>query len=138
MDGLSTDRLCTVPVPPFRLEVLFPFPPRYTPPAYRHHSCLYPQPTGVLFPCQYLDIAIPGLPLAGWRGLIRIAYPLLQVPMINPDGVINGNYRTSLPGCDLNRRYAGPSESLHPTVSAVKRLLRATKEHRGVLLYVDL
>jgi murein tripeptide amidase MpaA len=25
--------------------------------------------------------------------------------MLNPDGVIVGNYRTSMAGCDLNRRY---------------------------------
>lgn len=31
------------------------------------------------------------------------------IPMINPDGVINGNYRCSLAGCDLNRRYKTPS-----------------------------
>lgn len=30
------------------------------------------------------------------------------VPMINPDGVIYGNYRTSLLGCDLNRRWKNP------------------------------
>lgn len=65
MDGLSTDRLCTVPVPPFRLGVLFPSPPRYTPPAYRHHSCLYPQPTGVLF---LANISI--LPYLGFRLLV--------------------------------------------------------------------
>ncbi len=32
------------------------------------------------------------------------------VPMLNPDGVIQGNYRCSLAGCDLNRRYAFPSK----------------------------
>ena len=30
------------------------------------------------------------------------------VPMLNPDGVISGNYRCSLAGCDLNRRWAEP------------------------------
>ena len=30
------------------------------------------------------------------------------VPMVNPDGVIHGNYRTSLAGCDLNRRWSKP------------------------------
>ncbi len=28
--------------------------------------------------------------------------------MLNPDGVINGNYRCSLAGCDLNRRWKNP------------------------------
>lgn len=32
------------------------------------------------------------------------------VPMLNPDGVINGNYRCSVAGCDLNRRWAKPSK----------------------------
>lgn len=60
------------------------------------------------------------------------------VPMLNPDGVINGNYRTSLAGEDLNRRYATPTASLQPTVHAIKQLLRTTHESRGVLLYVDM
>jgi murein tripeptide amidase MpaA len=34
------------------------------------------------------------------------------VPMLNPDGVIQGNYRCSLAGCDLNRKYIGPSKVL--------------------------
>ena len=32
------------------------------------------------------------------------------IPMLNPDGVIHGNYRTSLAGCDLNRRWKKPSK----------------------------
>lgn len=27
------------------------------------------------------------------------------VPMLNPDGVIIGNYRASMAGCDINRRF---------------------------------
>jgi murein tripeptide amidase MpaA len=27
------------------------------------------------------------------------------IPMLNPDGVIHGNYRCSLLGCDLNRKW---------------------------------
>jgi len=43
--------------------------------------------------------------------------------MINPDGVIVGNYRTSMSGNDLNRKYHNPDEKLHPTVCAIKRLV---------------
>lgn len=34
--------------------------------------------------------------------------------MLNPDGVIHGNYRTSLIGVDLNRRWDKPDKNLHP------------------------
>lgn len=34
--------------------------------------------------------------------------------MINVDGVIHGNYRCSLAGVDLNRRYGLSSKELHP------------------------
>ena len=44
------------------------------------------------------------------------------VPMLNPDGVIHGNYRCSLSGCDLNRRWKTPSSLLHPTIFHTKRL----------------
>jgi murein tripeptide amidase MpaA len=30
--------------------------------------------------------------------------------MLNPDGVINGNYRCSLAGADLNRRWKTPNK----------------------------
>mmetsp|Transcript_99093 Transcript_99093/g.136259 ORF Transcript_99093/g.136259 Transcript_99093/m.136259 type:complete len:100 (-) Transcript_99093:255-554(-) len=46
------------------------------------------------------------------------------IPMLNPDGVINGNYRCSLAGCDLNRRWKVPSKALHPTVYFTKKLLK--------------
>lgn len=42
------------------------------------------------------------------------------VPMVNPDGVIVGNYRTNYAGHDLNRKYLNPDEKLHPTVCAIK------------------
>ena len=35
---------------------------------------------------------------------LRDKFVFKIVPMLNPDGVINGNYRCSLAGCDLNRR----------------------------------
>lgn len=44
------------------------------------------------------------------------------VPMINADGVIIGNYRTSMSGNDLNRRYVKPDFRIHPTVCAIKQL----------------
>ncbi|KAH8057385.1 zinc carboxypeptidase [Aureococcus anophagefferens] len=68
-------------------------------------------------------------------GRLREQFVFKIVPMMNPDGVINGNYRSSLAGEDLNRRYASPSATLQPTVHAVKQLLKATHEARGVIFY---
>ena len=42
--------------------------------------------------------------------------------MINTDGVIIGNYRTSMSGNDLNRRYNKPDFRLHPVVCAIKQI----------------
>lgn len=56
--------------------------------------------------------------------LLRDNFVFKIVPMLNPDGVINGNYRTSLAGCDLNRRWKTPSNLLHPIVYSVKELVR--------------
>lgn len=36
--------------------------------------------------------------------LLRRTFEFYVVPMLNPDGVINGNHRCSLAGVDLNRQ----------------------------------
>lgn len=66
--------------------------------------------------------------------------------MLNPDGVVNGNYRTSLSGHDLNRQWRspGPSPALHPETGAVKDLLhklvrtRPGGRPRSIALLLDL
>ena len=52
--------------------------------------------------------------------LKRIIFKI--VPMVNPDGVLIGNYRTSMAGCDLNRRYDEPDFRFHPTVWSIKNM----------------
>ena len=42
------------------------------------------------------------------------------VPMINPDGVVSGNYRCNENGHDLNRCYQDPSAWQHPEVFSLK------------------
>jgi murein tripeptide amidase MpaA len=56
--------------------------------------------------------------------LLRENFVFKIIPMLNPDGVINGNYRCSLAGCDLNRRWKAPSKILHPTIHLVKKLCK--------------
>ena len=55
---------------------------------------------------------------------LRELYIFKIVPMLNPDGVINGNYRCSLTGQDLNRVWLNPSAELHPTIYHTKGLLQ--------------
>jgi len=40
--------------------------------------------------------------------------------MLNPDGVILGNARCGMAGCDLNRVWVEPSKKDHPTIFATK------------------
>lgn len=53
------------------------------------------------------------------------------VPMLNPDGVIHGNYRCSATGVDLNRCWKEPSKQLSPEVLAVKSLVRQTANQKA-------
>lgn len=69
---------------------------------------------------------------------LRDKFVFKIVPMLNPDGVINGNYRCSLAGCDLNRRWKYPSEMLHPTVFHTKALIAKLSKERPLALYCDL
>ncbi|RUS75866.1 hypothetical protein EGW08_016387 [Elysia chlorotica] len=55
--------------------------------------------------------------------LVREMYIFKIVPMLNPDGVLNGNHRSSLVGEDLNRRWGKPCRILHPTIYHTKGLL---------------
>ncbi len=43
--------------------------------------------------------------------------------MLNPDGVINGNYRTSLSGQDLNRQWKNPDKIHHSEIYYLKKLI---------------
>jgi cytosolic carboxypeptidase protein 2/3 len=86
--------------------------------------------------------------------ILRDNFVFKIVPMLNPDGVINGNYRCSLAGCDLNRQVADPlkpfffwfadqtayaycfvqwnepSRSIHPTIFYTKIMIKRLAEDR--------
>ena len=55
--------------------------------------------------------------------ILRQNFIFKIVPMLNPDGVINGNYRCSLAGCDLNRRWKAPSKVIHPEIYHTKQMI---------------
>ncbi|XP_053558410.1 cytosolic carboxypeptidase 1 isoform X2 [Bombina bombina] len=69
---------------------------------------------------------------------LRESYIFKIVPMLNPDGVINGNHRCSLSGEDLNRQWQNPNADLHPTIYHTKGLLQYLSAIRRVpLVYCD-
>lgn len=51
------------------------------------------------------------------------------VPMLNPDGVINGCTRTDLQRDDLNRQWHDPNPNLHPTIYHSRMLLKCLNEY---------
>ena len=69
---------------------------------------------------------------------LRKHFIIRIVPMLNPDGVIYGNYRCSLVGCDLNRKWEKPNRLLHPTIYYSKLLIRQMHSERKVVAYMDL
>lgn len=69
---------------------------------------------------------------------LRKLFIFKVIPMLNPDGVINGNYRWSLSGGDLNRRWKAPSRVIHPTVYEAKKLWIEFQKEREVTLFCDL
>ena len=70
--------------------------------------------------------------------LLRQMYVFKIVPMLNPDGVIVGNYRCSLAGRDLNRNYKTVLRDAYPTVWYTRQMIRKVRDEMGVVLYVDL
>ena len=70
--------------------------------------------------------------------VLRDRYVFKIVPMLNPDGVIVGNYRCSLGGYDLNRQWQNPSMRNSPEIYCMKEMARKTLECRKIDLFVDI
>ncbi|KAJ7997832.1 hypothetical protein DPEC_G00216240 [Dallia pectoralis] len=54
---------------------------------------------------------------------LREAFIFKIIPMLNPDGVINGNHRCCINGEDLNRQWLKPDPVLSPTIYHAKGFL---------------
>jgi len=57
---------------------------------------------------------------------------------MNIDGVINGNYRCSLVGSDLNRRWKNPNQQLHPVIWNMKNMIYEFGRRQQLELICDL
>jgi murein tripeptide amidase MpaA len=60
------------------------------------------------------------------------------MPMLNPDGVVLGNYRASSLGFDLNRYWKCPSLQHHPEIFYVKELFTRIQKTGNINLYLDI
>ncbi|XP_076450580.1 uncharacterized protein LOC143286741 isoform X3 [Babylonia areolata] len=70
--------------------------------------------------------------------LLRDTFIFKIVPMLNPDGVIVGNYRCSLAGRDLNRNYKTVLKDSYPSVWHTKNMIRKLLQERDIIVYCDL
>ena len=68
---------------------------------------------------------------------LRELYVFKIVPMMNPDGVLVGNSRTSFAGCDLNRRWGKPNEIIHPEVYCTKQMILKLSNQRKIAFILD-
>jgi hypothetical protein len=56
--------------------------------------------------------------------------------MLNPDGVIVGNYRCSLTGKDMNRNFRHPRKQTFPIIYHIKELIQnLQREQKEVRIY---
>ncbi|OHS96851.1 Clan MC, family M14, Zinc carboxypeptidase-like metallopeptidase [Tritrichomonas foetus] len=74
------------------------------------------------------------MPSAQARYLLE-RYIFKIIPMINIDGVIEGFYRCSLSGYDLNRVWSAPDSVLHPVIFHAKNFMEF--HQNSIELYID-
>uniref|UniRef100_A0A2I3HAM5 Cytosolic carboxypeptidase 2 n=1 Tax=Nomascus leucogenys TaxID=61853 RepID=A0A2I3HAM5_NOMLE len=82
----------------------------------------------------FLDFILSNAPDAQ---LLRDIFVFKVLPMLNPDGVIVGNYRCSLAGRDLNRHYKTILKESFPCIWYTRNMIKRLLEEREVLLYCD-
>ena len=74
---------------------------------------------------------------------LRDLFVFYIVPMLNPDGVIVGNYRCSLDGSDLNRNFRYPSkvrimQIFHEHIAALKKIVSEVSKQYSLVFYFDM
>ncbi|CAF0791652.1 unnamed protein product [Rotaria sordida] len=69
--------------------------------------------------------------------LLRDNFIFKIVPMLNPDGVIVGNYRCSLAGRDLNRNYKTILKDAYPSIWHTREMIKRFMNETELVLYCD-
>lgn len=69
---------------------------------------------------------------------LRHKFIFKLIPMLNPDGVIVGNTRSSLTGRDLNRQYRTVIRETYPSIWNTKAMIKRLMEDCGVSMYCDM
>ena len=59
------------------------------------------------------------------------------VPMLNPDGVIRGNFRMNILGKDLNRMWDEPTADTCPTIFNTVKMIKKTLDSRDIYFFCD-
>lgn len=68
---------------------------------------------------------------------LRKHYIFKIVPMLNPDGVIRGNFRMNSAGKDLNRMWTEENEEIAPSVFFCHQMIRKTLNSRDIYFFCD-
>jgi len=55
-------------------------------------------------------------------------YDFYIIPMLNPDGVVAGNFRTSYSGKDLNRQFDKLNKFIYPEIYALDQFAKHLKQ----------
>lgn len=59
-------------------------------------------------------------------------YVFKIIPLLNPDGVYNGYYRSDVLGHNLNRVYLNPKKDTQPSIYAVRKLIRYYNNEKDI------
>lgn len=58
--------------------------------------------------------------------------------MVNPDGIIFGNYRTNIFGIDLNRKWDMEDNELSPEVNSIVKYIEKLNKGDKIRIVIDI
>ena len=69
---------------------------------------------------------------------LRERFVFKLIPLLNPDGVYHGHYRSDTRGANLNRKYASATYEAHPSIFASMALARQLHTSTDLMAVIDL